>query len=76
MEAGRLSAMPAGCGLTVRVMDAEADVLRNGQAGIVRVSAAKKLEGAPEHVLNRAACVRAVRPASRLPTIRTGLRSR
>ena len=43
----------AGCGLTVRVMDAEADVLRNGQAGIVRVSAAKKLEGAPEHVLNR-----------------------
>ena len=43
----------AGCGLTVRVMDAEADVLRNGQAGIVRVSAAKKLEGAPEHPLNR-----------------------
>jgi anaerobic selenocysteine-containing dehydrogenase len=43
----------AGCGLTVRVMDAEADVLRSGQAGIVRVSAAKKLEGAPEHPLNR-----------------------
>jgi anaerobic selenocysteine-containing dehydrogenase len=43
---------PAGCGLTVRVMDADADVLRGGQAGIVRVSAAKKLEGAPEHPLN------------------------
>src|SRR5262245_59532677 len=42
----------AGCGLTVRVMDADADVLRNGQAGVVRVSAAKKLEGAPEHPVN------------------------
>jgi anaerobic selenocysteine-containing dehydrogenase len=43
----------AGCGLTVRVMDAEADVVRGGQPGIVRISAAKKLEGAPEHPLNR-----------------------
>ena len=43
----------AGCGLTVRVMDAEADVVRDGQPGIVRISAAKKLEGAPEHPLNR-----------------------
>ena len=43
----------AGCGLTVRVMDAEADVVRDGQPGIVRISAAKKLEGAPDHPLNR-----------------------
>jgi anaerobic selenocysteine-containing dehydrogenase len=43
----------AGCGLTVRVMDAEADVVRNGQPGIVRIAAAKKLEGAPDHPLNR-----------------------
>ena len=43
----------AGCGLTVRVMDADADIVREGQAGIVRVSAAKKLEGAPDHPINR-----------------------
>jgi anaerobic selenocysteine-containing dehydrogenase len=43
----------AGCGLTVRVMDADADVVRNGQAGIVRIAAAKKLEGAPDHPVNR-----------------------
>jgi anaerobic selenocysteine-containing dehydrogenase len=44
---------PAGCGLTVRVMDADADVIRNGQAGVVRIAAAKKLEGAPDHPVNR-----------------------
>jgi anaerobic selenocysteine-containing dehydrogenase len=43
----------AGCGLTVRVMAADADVVRNGQAGIVRIAAAKKLEGAPAHPVNR-----------------------
>ena len=43
----------AGCGLTVRVMDADADVVRNGQAGLVRIAAAKKLEGAPDHPVNR-----------------------
>src|SRR5687767_10048788 len=43
----------AGCGLTVRVMDADADVMRNGQAGVVRIAAAKKLEGAPDHPVNR-----------------------
>src|SRR5687768_218561 len=43
----------AGCGLTVRVMDADADVVRNGQAGVVRIAAAKKLEGAPNHPVNR-----------------------
>lgn len=42
----------AGCGLTVRVMDADADVIRDGQAGVVRIAAAKKLEGAPEHPVN------------------------
>jgi anaerobic selenocysteine-containing dehydrogenase len=44
---------PAGCGLTVRVMDADADVVRNGQAGIVQILAAKKLEGNPDHPVNR-----------------------
>ena len=37
----------SGCGLTVRVMDADHDVVRDGQAGVVRIYAAKKLEGAP-----------------------------
>src|SRR5688500_7489520 len=44
---------PSGCGLTVRVMDAEADVVRNGQAGVVQILAAKKLEGSPDHPVNR-----------------------
>ena len=43
----------AGCGLTVRVMDAERDVVRNGQAGVVTILAAKKLEGQPDHPVNR-----------------------
>jgi len=49
----------AGCGLTVRVMDADADVVRDGKAGVVRIMAAKKLEGAPAHPLNQGGlCVR------------------
>jgi anaerobic selenocysteine-containing dehydrogenase len=43
----------AGCGLTVRVMAADADVVRDGQAGVVTILAAKKLEGAPQHPVNR-----------------------
>ena len=42
----------SGCGLTVRVMDADQDVVRDGQAGVVRIYAAKKLEGAAEHPVN------------------------
>jgi anaerobic selenocysteine-containing dehydrogenase len=49
----------SGCGLTVRVMDAEADVVRGGQTGIVQVLAAKKLEGNPMYPVNRGAlCAR------------------
>ena len=44
-------ARPAAA-LTVRVMDADADVVRNGQAGVVRIVAAKKLEGSPTHPVN------------------------
>lgn len=44
---------PAGCGVTVRVMDADAEVVRNGQRGLVRIAAAKKLEGAPDHPISR-----------------------
>ena len=43
----------AGCGLTVRVMDADAEVVRNGQAGVVRIAAAKKLEGGPLHPISQ-----------------------
>ena len=42
----------SGCGLTVRVMDADRDVVRDGQAGLVKIYAAKKLEGAAEHPVN------------------------
>ncbi|MBM3820574.1 MAG: hypothetical protein FJW14_16375 [Acidimicrobiia bacterium] len=45
----------AGCGLTVRVMDADADVVVDGQAGVKRIAAAKKLEGLPDHPVNRGA---------------------
>ncbi len=43
----------AGCGLTVRVMDADYDVVRGGQAGVVRIHAAKKLEGGPDNPVNQ-----------------------
>jgi anaerobic selenocysteine-containing dehydrogenase len=42
----------AGCGLTVRVMDADFETTRNGQAGVVAIKAAKKLEGQPSHPVN------------------------
>lgn len=49
----------AGCGLTVRVMAADAEVVRDGQSGVVRIGAAKKLEGAPGHPVNQGGlCVR------------------
>src|SRR5262245_58402904 len=43
----------AGCGTTVRVMQGDVDVVRNGQAGVVTMSLAKKLEGNPTHPLNQ-----------------------
>src|SRR5580700_2570391 len=43
----------AGCGLNVRVMDADYDTIRNGQAGVVTIKAAKKLEGLATHPINR-----------------------
>ena len=35
----------AGCGLNVRVMEADVETTRNGQAGVVKMGVAKKLEG-------------------------------
>jgi anaerobic selenocysteine-containing dehydrogenase len=49
----------AGCGLSVRVMEADVETVRNGQAGIVRMGVAKKLEGASTHPINGGAlCAR------------------
>jgi anaerobic selenocysteine-containing dehydrogenase len=43
----------SGCGLQVRVMEADADVIRNGQPGVMRIGAAKKLEGSPAHPISQ-----------------------
>jgi anaerobic selenocysteine-containing dehydrogenase len=43
----------AGCGINVRVMDGEVEVLRNGQRGLTRMGMAKKLEGLPDHPISQ-----------------------
>jgi anaerobic selenocysteine-containing dehydrogenase len=43
----------AGCGINVRVMDGELEVLRNGQLGLTRMGLAKKLEGLPGHAISQ-----------------------
>jgi anaerobic selenocysteine-containing dehydrogenase len=49
----------AGCGVTARVMDGDAEVIRNGQPGVTRTGLVKKLEGDPEHPLSQGRlCVR------------------
>jgi len=52
MKPGVCMLCASGCGLSVRMMMADADVVRNGQAGLVRIHAAKKLEGTAEHPVN------------------------
>jgi anaerobic selenocysteine-containing dehydrogenase len=44
---------PSGCGLLVRVMQGEAEVVRHGQQGLIKMGLAKKLEGNPQHPINR-----------------------
>jgi anaerobic selenocysteine-containing dehydrogenase len=43
----------AGCGMTVRVMDADVETVRNGQRGVVAMAVAKKLEGDATHPISR-----------------------
>jgi anaerobic selenocysteine-containing dehydrogenase len=43
----------AGCGLITRVMEGQAEVVRNGKTGIIKMGLAKKLEGNPDHPVNR-----------------------
>jgi anaerobic selenocysteine-containing dehydrogenase len=52
MKPGVCTLCASGCGLTVRMMMADADVVRNGQAGLVRIHAAKKLEGSTDNPVN------------------------
>ncbi|HKS82804.1 MAG TPA: molybdopterin-dependent oxidoreductase [Candidatus Acidoferrales bacterium] len=42
----------AGCGLQVRVMEGDAEVVRNGQLGVIKMGLAKKLEGNRSHPVN------------------------
>src|SRR5262245_5479247 len=44
---------PAGCGLTVRVMEGDAEVIRDGKLGITKMGLAKRLEGDPTHPVNQ-----------------------
>src|SRR5579859_617953 len=44
---------PAGCGLIVRVMQGQAEVIRNGKLGLIEMGLAKKLEGNPNHPVNQ-----------------------
>jgi len=43
----------AGCAVTVRVMAADVETTRNGQAGVVSMTVAKKLEGEPKDPISR-----------------------
>jgi anaerobic selenocysteine-containing dehydrogenase len=39
----------AGCGLLVRVMEGDAEVVRHGETGLIKMGLAKKVEGNPAH---------------------------
>src|ERR1700719_2444021 len=43
----------SGCGVTVRIMEADVEEVRGGQAGVVRKGVAKKLEGNPAHPISQ-----------------------
>jgi anaerobic selenocysteine-containing dehydrogenase len=43
----------AGCAVSVRVMEADVETTRNGQAGVVKMGVAKKLEGEPKDPISR-----------------------
>ena len=59
----------AGCGLEVRVMQGDAEVVRNGQTGIIKMGLAKKLEGNPRSPVNKGKLrCSTIRTASRTPS--------
>jgi menaquinone reductase, molybdopterin-binding-like subunit len=50
---------PTGCGMVVRVLDGEAEVVRDGKKGLIQMGLAKKLEGNPSHPVSQGKlCVR------------------
>jgi anaerobic selenocysteine-containing dehydrogenase len=44
---------PAGCGTLAKVMEGDAEVVRNGKLGIMKMGLAKKIEGNPRHPINQ-----------------------
>ncbi len=45
----------AGCGTTVRVLQGDAEIVRDGKPGVMTMSLAKKLEGNPSHPISQGA---------------------
>lgn len=43
----------AGCGVIARVMEGDAEVFRNGQAGVIRMGLVRKLEGNPDDPISQ-----------------------
>jgi len=43
----------SGCGVNVRVMQADVEIVKDNQAGVVRMGVAKKLEGLEAHPVNQ-----------------------
>ena len=67
---------PAGCGMLVRVMQGEAEVVRNGQLGILKMGLAKKIEGNPAHPISQGKLCPRGQADCRSPIIRTASRLR
>src|SRR5262245_5518710 len=44
---------PAACGMSVRVMAGDVEILRNGARGVTKMGLAKKLEGDPQNPINQ-----------------------
>jgi menaquinone reductase, molybdopterin-binding-like subunit len=49
---GVCSLCSAGCGLLVKIVEGDAEVMRNGRSGLIQMGLAKKLEGNPKHPVN------------------------
>ena len=59
MKPGACPLCGAGCGTTVRVMQADVDTVRNNQAGVVAMSVAKRIDGNATHPISKGAlCAR------------------
>jgi anaerobic selenocysteine-containing dehydrogenase len=43
----------AGCGTMVRIMEGDAEVVRHGETGLIKMGLAKKLEGNPHHPISQ-----------------------